>query len=321
MAAGRKSDGFGNRLREARERRGISLRQIANATKISMSTLEALERNDLSRLPGGIFSRAFVRSYAIEVGLDPDKTINDFIAQLPTDPVTAGHPASEPSDDYDAHESNRKTATAFVRLIAISVPIVAAVLYFGSRVGRAPEAESPASSRAASERPPESPPASSVLSSPDVAPPAAAEGVVPPATRQAKPEPAKPEPARPAPATPAPATPAPAALEPATPPIDPPARGSEPVSATIERMTVSLVATGPCWVLAIADGETAVARELQAGDRVSFDVERDVVLTAGDPAALEMTLNGAGARPLGGAGRSVTVRMTPSNFKQYLATP
>jgi hypothetical protein len=54
---------------------------------------------------------------------------------------------------------------------------------------------------------------------------------------------------------------------------------------------------------------------------VSFDVERDVVLTAGDPAALDMTLNGAGARPLGAAGRSVTVRMTPSNFKQYLATP
>jgi cytoskeletal protein RodZ len=318
MAAGRKSDGFGSRLREARERRGMSLRQIANATKISVSALEALERNDLSRLPGGIFSRAFVRSYAIEVGLDPDKTIDDFVAQLPSDPVSGGLRTSEPTDEYDAHESNRKTATAFVRLIAISVPIVAAVLYFGSRVGRAPEADSSASSRAASERPPESPPASSVLSSPDAAAPApsAAAGGVAPAPRQAKPEPAKPEPAKPAPVLPAPA-----ALEPATPPIDPPAPGSEPASATTERMTVSLVATGPCWVLAIADGETAVARELQAGDRVSFDAERDVVLTAGDPAALQMTLNGAGARPLGGAGRSVTVRMTPSNFKQYLATP
>ena len=42
-----------------------------------MSALEALERNDISRLPGGIFSRAFVRSYAIEVGLDPEATIQD----------------------------------------------------------------------------------------------------------------------------------------------------------------------------------------------------------------------------------------------------
>jgi cytoskeleton protein RodZ len=52
---------FGTYLREARERRGVSLGQIAAATKISLSTLEALERNDISRLPGG-FTRAFVRA-------------------------------------------------------------------------------------------------------------------------------------------------------------------------------------------------------------------------------------------------------------------
>src|SRR5207249_10752796 len=98
MAADRTSSGFGGALREARERRGVSLRQIANATKIGMSALEALERNDISRLPGGIFSRAFVRSYAIEVGLDPEATIQEFIAQFPHDSVTAGHPPSTESE-------------------------------------------------------------------------------------------------------------------------------------------------------------------------------------------------------------------------------
>ena len=77
MAADRPATDFGSKLREARERRGISLRQIANATKISVRALEALERNDISRLPGGIFSRAFVRSYAVEVGLDAEATIQD----------------------------------------------------------------------------------------------------------------------------------------------------------------------------------------------------------------------------------------------------
>src|SRR4030081_98242 len=86
---------FGRSLREARERRGVSLRQIAHATKIGMSALEALERNDISRLPGGIFSRAFVRSYAVEVGLDPEQTIKDFIAQFPHDAMPAGHPKAE----------------------------------------------------------------------------------------------------------------------------------------------------------------------------------------------------------------------------------
>src|SRR5881296_4234404 len=92
---------FGRNLREARERRGVSLRQIANTTKISVSALEALERNDISRLPGGIFSRAFVRSYALEVGLDPEKTIQEFIAQFPHDSVTAGHPTSVQVEDNE----------------------------------------------------------------------------------------------------------------------------------------------------------------------------------------------------------------------------
>src|SRR5215470_15995452 len=131
MAAERTPVDFGRKLRDARERKGVSLRQIAAATKISVAVLEALERNDISRLPGGIFSRAFVRSYAIEVGLDPEETIQDFIAQFSADSVSAGHLASAPVEDHEAHESDRRMATTFVRLIAISVPVAVAVVYFG----------------------------------------------------------------------------------------------------------------------------------------------------------------------------------------------
>src|ERR1700681_5071304 len=98
MPSERTASSFGERLRDARERRGISLRQIANATKISVGVLEALERNDISKLPGGIFGRAFVRNYAIEVGLDPEAVIQDFIAQFPHDSVTVGHPTSEQNE-------------------------------------------------------------------------------------------------------------------------------------------------------------------------------------------------------------------------------
>src|SRR5437773_9032517 len=122
---------FGRSLREARERCGVSLRQIANATKIGMSALEALERNDISRLPGGIFGRAFVRSYAIEVGLDPEATIQDFIAQFPHESVTQGHPTSEQNEDNETVESDRRMAGTFLSLIGLSIPIAGAVLYFG----------------------------------------------------------------------------------------------------------------------------------------------------------------------------------------------
>src|SRR5215212_8529605 len=132
MAADRSPGGFGAKLREARERRGLSLRQIANATKISISALEALERNDVSRLPGGIFSRAFVRSYALQVGLDPDLAIEQFLAQFPEAAVPPGQAIAEQQQGEEEHDSNQQTAATFVRLVVISVPIVAGLLYFGT---------------------------------------------------------------------------------------------------------------------------------------------------------------------------------------------
>src|SRR3989338_11255024 len=120
MSAERTAGDFGSKLREARERRGVTLRQIANTTKISFGQLESLEKNDISKLPGGIFSRAFVRSYALEVGLDHEATIQDFIAQFPHDSVTIGHPASERVEDNEALESDRRMAGTYLdRLVVI----------------------------------------------------------------------------------------------------------------------------------------------------------------------------------------------------------
>src|SRR3954468_9109161 len=147
MAAERTGE-YGSRLRAARERRGVSLRQIAARTKISVGVLEALERNDISRLPGGIFSRAVVRAYAIEIGLDPEEAIQEFIAQFPQDSVTAGHPQTRPVEDFESVESDRRTASTFLKLIAISLPIAGAVLYFSTAGRRRAPAELPDSRQA-----------------------------------------------------------------------------------------------------------------------------------------------------------------------------
>jgi cytoskeletal protein RodZ len=130
MISPRGAGGFGGKLREARERRGVTLRQIANATKISIGALEALERNDLSRLPGGIFSRAFVRSYALEVGLDPEQTIQEFIAQFPNNSVAAGRLRPDQIEDNVALESDRRIASTVLRLLLVSVPLGGLLLYF-----------------------------------------------------------------------------------------------------------------------------------------------------------------------------------------------
>jgi cytoskeleton protein RodZ len=135
---------IGARLRDAREKKGISLRQIATTTRISMMSLEALERNDPSRLPGGIFTRAFIRAYAQEVGLDPDRTIQDFIAQFPSDSVAAGTRHAAQAEDHQAFESDRRAVETAVRLVLVSLPIAAIVIYFGMRGRVQPPSPAPA---------------------------------------------------------------------------------------------------------------------------------------------------------------------------------
>jgi cytoskeleton protein RodZ len=69
---------FGENLRRERELRGISLHEIAEATKISARFLQALEQDRLEVLPGGIFPRAFLKQYARYLGLDPEKVVAEF---------------------------------------------------------------------------------------------------------------------------------------------------------------------------------------------------------------------------------------------------
>src|SRR5262245_17423667 len=115
---------FGARMRHIREQRGVSLRQIAQTTKLSVSALEALERSDTSRLPGGLFSRAFVRSYAAEIGADPEETVRDFLAQFPHESVTgAGAHAL-------AGERLHKQFMAGAMMIAATVAVVVGVILF-----------------------------------------------------------------------------------------------------------------------------------------------------------------------------------------------
>src|SRR5688572_33225148 len=69
---------FGEELRREREIRGISLKEIADATKISKRFLEAIERNDHQSLPAPVFTRGFVREYARYVGLNAEEMVNRY---------------------------------------------------------------------------------------------------------------------------------------------------------------------------------------------------------------------------------------------------
>jgi len=93
-------ESFGARLRQRREQQQITLTSIAEQTKINVSLLEALERDDVSHWPAGIFRRAFIRAYAQIIGLDPGVVVGEFL-ELHPDPIESVAPVSAVLTDVD----------------------------------------------------------------------------------------------------------------------------------------------------------------------------------------------------------------------------
>ena len=94
------AESFGARMRERREQQQISLIAISEQTKIKLSLLDALERDDVSQWPTGIFRRAFIRAYARAVDLDADAVVREFLERYPDPEAVAPVPALEPGSEH-----------------------------------------------------------------------------------------------------------------------------------------------------------------------------------------------------------------------------
>ena len=90
---------LGMRLRQQRESRELSLAAIADDTKIKQSLLDALERDNVRHWPTGLFRRAYVKSYAKAIGLDPAAVFAEFDALYPDPsvPIPGLEPKPEPA--------------------------------------------------------------------------------------------------------------------------------------------------------------------------------------------------------------------------------
>lgn len=105
---------FGERLKAQRERQQLSLSAISERTKIKQTLLEALERDDVSHWPRGIFGRSYLRSYAEAIGLDPDAALREFTECHPIEPAP---PALAELRDKTAERSSRWPPTRLQFLI------------------------------------------------------------------------------------------------------------------------------------------------------------------------------------------------------------
>lgn len=247
-------------MKRARETRGISLHDMAARTKISITALESLERNDFSRLPGGIFGRAFVRAYAVEVGLDPDASVNRFAELLEQSEREAAErkAAARPEITLDDQQFLQRQQRALLMLRIAIVVVVVAVVAVSVWQGRAFWQRRKLAAAAAA---------------------AAA-------------------------ASPAPSDAAPAS---ATPPTVP-----------SPSLVVELVATADCAVSVGVDGAVAPdPRPLRTGERQRVEAGQEVVVDVSDAGAVQLTINGKVARPLGKAGTRARTRITRDNIGAF----
>jgi cytoskeletal protein RodZ len=124
---------LGARLKNARESRGLSLHGVSDMTKISIPLLEALERDDYGRLPGGIFSKSFVKAYAVAVGLDADSAVAQFIEEHAQhereNQATIGDPQVTVEDREFLHRQQRAVRLLRGAVVVVAAIAVAALLY------------------------------------------------------------------------------------------------------------------------------------------------------------------------------------------------
>ncbi len=99
---------FGEGLKAERERRGIALDEISLATRVSVRNLHALESEHFQELPGGIFNRGIVRSYARFCGLDEDKMVDGYTEALRQHGIDPQHE----NDDWAEFAENVKRGRA-----------------------------------------------------------------------------------------------------------------------------------------------------------------------------------------------------------------
>jgi cytoskeleton protein RodZ len=278
---------FGERLRREREMRGITLDEIAESTKISRRHLESLEKEDFDSLPGGIFNRGFVRSYARYLGIDEEQAVADYAAAA-SEPVETENKFPLEVTEPDPKLNPRRSA---LPLILALLALVAVLAIFWAR--NRSRSESQESGSAAASTPKPSVPAPTPAAS-SAAPAPEAESTPPPA------------PVRPGPVS------SPNQSATAVQPVIAP--GSSPSPERVFSLTIA--AKEDAWVNVVADGKTVISRILNAGEQQTFRAGKRIVFTTGNAGGVDVSFNGRNLGAIGNESEVRTLTFTPAGLVQ-----
>jgi len=331
----------GETLRRERLKRNLSLDRISGELKISSRLLDAIEQEHFEKLPGGVFTKSFVRQYAHFLGLDAEEISGEVQRILDPQPLATGVPGiPEPPPpeiplprmkgweavaDGGFRWSSSLPALGLVVLVMLICSGVYSLWQRSRRPVLPPGAQTtvahatpaphpkPKETAEAPEKPKETPDASA---KPKEAPEAgvAPNDTHPSASATASTNPATPStpPASPAGPAAAPANSAERQLSPAPAEANSNANAEANPNAPVR---VQLTADEPVWVSITVDGKTSFAGTLDAKQIRTVAANEKVVLRVGNAGGINVLLNGKPIGPLGPKGQIRTLQLTSGGFK------
>lgn len=295
---------FGEKLKREREKKKITLDEVALSTKIGTRMLQALEEEKFDLLPGGVFNKGFVRAYARFLGIDEAEAIADYnqasgaIAPPPVpDDIELRAIAEKKEKERRGHRA-AQLPWSWVAFLLLMVALALAVWGFYSR------------ERTRDEK----------ADHPQTAPPAAVESKPLPvaaATPEQIPSQTAPTPSTKPPVTSAapesPPTPEPRLRQPA---VD--SQATPPRSGAF---VVLVRAREESWVSIVADGQTTFQDILAAGSEKEVRAQRTIVVRAGNIGGLDISFNGNRLPLQGDFGEAKTLTFDSSGLEQQAAKP
>lgn len=310
MPAGAEAESFGPWLRRQREMREIDLREIADASKISLRYLQAFEENRFDELPADVFAKGFLRHYARFVGIDPEEAVNFFAQARKEADLQQGEDevtrvvrirSSKNSSSRRRESANRR----FVLVILLAAALLVLVIWQLSQWQRreaVPETPPPAVAIPSASEPGggEETTATATTTDPSAAP---AEGLAPGAAAA---DGAAADPATPG-ADPA-AQPVTVPAAPAAPSIDP-AQAPQQLVDAADLIRVALDFQSQCWVEALVDGKRQQSATRAQGESVVFAGNELIEIKLGDYQAAQVEVNGRAIELRPDQQRGSTVRL------------
>ena len=271
---------LGRRLRDERMRRGLTVAEIAQRTRIATRHLEAIEEDQLDRLPAGYFRRAFLRQYADALGItgaDVDAALQEVVASPPPDEL-ARAVMSRPERGPQRPPRPRRLA---LMLAVPALAVASSGAYFWWK--RRPPTPQPVALA--------TPPKIEKIESPIKLP--------------------SPPPQEKSTAT-SPPTPAPAQA-----PAEPPRVKVEPSPAPIpgQALSLTLAATDQTWVSLSAGGKTVFTGVMGPGQTKSFEGTDEARLVVGNAGGIEVTWNGHMIETIGPRGHIREVLFTREGYR------